>query len=117
MAPIPLQTEYSLFRLSLSQSNDWDLLKPKKASLFLYFGHTIEVGGIRQLCKAWQMLFLKTKKLQFKRLISWFNLSADLKYTFIFIMFTKTNVSAVFWLWCHYKLWFLSNNDACNQCK
>ncbi len=28
--PLPLRTEYSLFRLSLSQSSDWDLLKPKK---------------------------------------------------------------------------------------
>jgi hypothetical protein len=33
LAPIPLsplRTEYSLFRLSLSQSSDWDPLKPKK---------------------------------------------------------------------------------------
>ncbi len=28
--PCPLQTEYSLFRLSLSHSSDWDLLNQKK---------------------------------------------------------------------------------------
>ncbi len=33
--PLPLQTEYSLFRLSLSQSSDWDPLKPKKNSAIL----------------------------------------------------------------------------------
>ncbi len=33
--PSPLRTEYSLFRLSLSQSSDWDPLKPKKHPLSL----------------------------------------------------------------------------------
>jgi hypothetical protein len=36
LPPSPLQTEYSLFRLSLSQSSDWDPLKPKKRKVKFY---------------------------------------------------------------------------------
>jgi hypothetical protein len=33
LSPSLLRTEYNLFRLSLSQPSDWDLLKPKKQCL------------------------------------------------------------------------------------
>ncbi len=37
LSPSPLRTEYSLLRLSLSQSTDWDLLKPKKTPSSLFW--------------------------------------------------------------------------------
>ncbi len=59
-SPHPLQIEYSLFRLSLSQSSDWDLYQQKKIFLILnsikwYFNdtklHKMSQNSIKQYIK------------------------------------------------------------------
>ncbi len=58
--PYPLRTEYSLFRLSLSQSSDWDLPKQKKNILSLLLSN-FQLS----LCSTWSLqrynIFLYTK--------------------------------------------------------